>query len=93
MKDKTTIKINAKARKRFKEVVYDEPTVRDCLAAIRISGKEEGLEYQAALLATIGAFDGKKLTMEDLLEMPQADFLELRDGFLLEMEKELRKPS
>lgn len=87
------IKVNKKSRVKFKEIEFDEPTVRDCLHAVRISGKEEGLEYQAALLSVIGKFDGKKVTMEDLLEMPQADFLELRDGFLAAMERELQKPS
>ncbi len=87
------IKINKKSRVKFKDVEFDEPTVRDCLQAVRISGKEEGLEYQAALLSVIGKFDGKKVAMEDLLEMPQSDFLELRDGFLAAMEQELQKPS
>jgi hypothetical protein len=87
------IQVKKRTRLRIEHAEFDEPTVRDCLNAVRISGKEEGLEYQAALLASIGMFDGKKLTMEDLLEMPQADFLELRDGFLSAMEKELQKPS
>ena len=83
------IEVKKKARRVFERVEFEEPTVRDCLTAVRISGKDEGLEYQAALLATIGIFDGKKLTMEDVLEMPQADFLALRDGFLASLAEQL----
>lgn len=77
---KVTITKNSSSLK-FKEVELRVPKVADMIAAERMAGADAGeLRNSAALLAVIGVFDGKKVVMEDILNLELSDFLELQEG-------------
>lgn len=54
-----------------------EPLVEDLIAAERISGKLDGVEFTTALISQIGTFDGANLPPEELRRLSSKDFLAL----------------
>lgn len=77
---KVIIKQNESSFK-FKEVELSVPKARDMLSAERLARANGGdMRNSAALLSIIGVFDGKKVVMEDILNMELSDFLELQEG-------------
>ena len=63
---------------KFENIEAREALVGDMLIAQRISDAGEGPAFNAALMAQICTFDGKKLTFEDLQKMRASDFLSLQ---------------
>lgn len=76
------VKTESKAKIAYEKVEMREPKVADMIAAQRISGQSEGAAYEAALLAQICTFDGKKLQMEDVTELEMEFFFQLKDSML-----------
>lgn len=74
---KVTVKKNENPLK-FENIEAREALVEDMLNAQRASGESEGVGFNMALMAEICTFDGKKLTYEDLRQMPASDFLSLQ---------------
>lgn len=62
----------------FENIEAREALVEDMLNAQRVSGEAEGAAFNAALVAEICTFDGKKLTWEDVQKMRASDFLSLQ---------------
>ena len=58
----------------FKNVTVREPLVADFLEAQKF---EDNSRISMALISQICTFDGKKLTMEELEQLPLSTFLEL----------------
>jgi len=74
------IEIKKKKSASFTKVELAEPTVGDLVNAERIAGKIDSLDGVLALLATIGTFDSKKLTIEELKGISTKDFFELSNA-------------
>ena len=75
---------------RYENVEIIEPLTKDSIAALRIAGDiggDNNLNFVAALIARCCLFDGKKLTYEEVLNLPSNDFLAIsmelgNSGFL-----------
>lgn len=72
----------ATGRLSFREVEMNEPLMEDVILAERITGKTDGVEFQLALLAQVGIFDGKKLPPEELRGLSMKDFLSISTELL-----------
>jgi len=66
---------NDAAAFRPREVTLRTPLVEDMIAAERISGKNQGFEFLAALLSQCALFDGVPVPPEDVRRLSTADFL------------------
>lgn len=86
---KIKLKKNTQAA-RYENVEIIEPMTKDSIAAMRVAGSMDGnnnLNFVAALVARCCLFDGKKLTYEEVLNLPSNDFLSIamelgNSGFL-----------
>jgi hypothetical protein len=56
--------------------------VQDIINAQRSSGANDGASYEAALIAEITTFDGKKMQYEDILDMDMDFFFKLKDAMM-----------
>lgn len=59
------------------KVELRRPTVKDSIYAQRVSGKDQGMKFCAALVSACAKFDGKTLPAEEIEKMEDTDFLEL----------------
>ena len=66
---------------KFEEVEVRKPTVKDSIYAQRVSGKDQGVKFVAALLASCAKFDGKTVVAEQIEKMEISDFLECAQAF------------
>lgn len=64
---------------KYENVEVREVLVEDVIEAQRVSEKSSGREYEAALIAQVATFDGKKLLMEDIKKLPESFFFEIFD--------------
>jgi len=87
---KITLKKNDQAA-RYENVEIIEPLTKDSIAAMRVAGDVgsggNNLNFVAALIARSCLFDGKKLTYEEVLNLPSNDFIAIsmelgNSGFL-----------
>lgn len=78
---------------RFKEVEMREASVEDEIQAVKISGVDQGYDFQLALLAVLCTFDGQKYVMEDLKKLSRADFLQLLKALTGLKQEDLQKMS
>lgn len=66
----------------YENVEYREILVEDIVASELVSEQKSGSKYEAALISQVATFNGKKLTMEDILRMRSTDFFLLKDSVL-----------
>jgi len=62
----------------FKEVELREPTVKEVIKALDMA-RDNDFRLGVALLHLCATFDGKKLTMEEIEELPLSFFSELSE--------------
>lgn len=74
--------VKSPKKKDFKKVEIREPLMEDVILAERIAGKTEGAEFQLALLAQVGTFDGEKQPPEELRGLSMKDFLSVSTELL-----------
>lgn len=72
----------------YENIEVREPLVEDVIEAQRVSGTASGRGYEAALIAQVATFDGKKLLMEDVIKIPERFFFDILDAV---MNGELKK--
>ena len=63
----------------FKKVEVRTILVKDVIEAQRVSEMTSGRKYESALVAQIATFDGKKLLMEDIMNLPDTFFFNIYD--------------
>ena len=72
----------------YDNIEVREPLVEDVIEAQRVAGTASGRAYEAALVAQVCTFDGKKLVMEDVKKIPERFFFDIYDAV---MNGELKK--
>lgn len=65
---------------KYENVEVREVLVEDVIQAELVSEAKHGKKYEAALVAQIATFDGKKLTMEDIIKLPESFFFDIYDA-------------